>query len=350
MALRPEGLQVAAGEVSAMKKIAVVVVVFALASVGVRAQNLAVPNFAVPLVQGPDIPALNDPTQVVVFDFEHFDACAGKVEARKTVTIPSGDWNRAVLRFTGIPDGDPWDRLFGISINGVEVLRGTSPRTSFELRKDITEFLSLVPSGGQATFKLNFGTYVGAQVGWLVLELYKNEPTGLVSAAPWDAVVPAFDMAGLNGSGRTITTQVEFADAPPSAATVELTLSNHGSEEAMFANRVFHVLVDGQEIAVARPMPYTYAIAGTGAGNANNACSGRATDWTGDIVHPLTWWTAQRAADAAGIHAGVGEIPPYRAQVTADGVKLLTHARQIEVQQQGGGAVWITSLSFLLKK
>jgi hypothetical protein len=320
------------------------------AAVPSGAQTAPVPNPALPLVQGPDVVAVNDPVSINVFDYEHFDGCAGKVVATKDVDIPQGSWDRAVLHFTGIPDGDPWDRLYSVAIDGVEVLRGTTPRAPFEIRRDVTEYLSLLPSGGRATFSLNFATYVGQQIGSLVLELYENEATSLVSSAPYDEVLGAFDFASLNGSGRTIATHVEFP-ASVSAATVDLTLSNHGSEEAQFTNRVFHVLVDGVEVAVARPMPYTYAIVGTGAANANSACTGAATSPQGDLLHPLMWWTAQRGLDAAGVHTGTGEIPPYRAQIVDPAaLALLSGARKVEVTQTGGGAVWITSLSFLLTK
>ena len=125
-------------------------------------------------------------------------------------------------------------------------------------------------------------------------------------------------------------------------------MSNHGEEEAQFRGRLFRIYVDGQEIAIARAMPYTYAILGTGAANANAPCSGKATSAAGDAVHPVIWWTGQRAADQAGVHLGVGEIPSYRATVDASMLALLSGARTIEVVQIGGVAYWVTSLSFLM--
>ena len=46
-------------------------------------------------------------------------------------------------------------------------------------------------------------------------------------------------------------------------------------------------------------------------------------------VHNLTWWSAQQAADIAGVHTRTGEIPPYRAQLD-------------------GAQNWPVSVSFLL--
>lgn len=304
---------------------------------------------ALPLVEGPDVPPITEPVAVLdVFVDERFDGCAGKVAATKTIDVPDVNVDRVVLDFTGVPVGDPWDRLFRVVIGGVEVLRGTTPRTTFHLRRDITEYASLLPAGASTQVTLELGSYVGAQSGSLAIELYQDEPTAALVRAPASRVVGALDGAGLMGNGKVVGADVDFGDAVASRAIVDLTLSNHGAEEALFANRVFHILVDGREIATARPMPYTYAILGFGAANANSACTGPATSSTGDTVHPVMWWTAQQAADVAGVHTGVGEIPPYRAEVDAADLALLTGARRVEVVQQTGNAVWITSLAFLI--
>ncbi len=304
---------------------------------------------AVPLVEGPDVPPVTVPSAVIrIFDGERYDGCKGKVVAAREVAIPAGAYDRAIVDFTAVPDGDPWDRLFRISIGGVDVLRGTTPRTSFHLRKDITEYLTLLPAGGSATVSLELGTYVGEQVGSVSIELYSDEPTAALVRAPAREVVPVFDGASLTGNNKFVARDVTFAPTAPAKAIVDLTLTNHGDEEAQFVNRIFHVLIDGKEVATARAMPYVYAIAGTGGANANTACAGPGTSSTGDAVHPVAWWTAQQAADVAGVHLGVGEIPPYRAELEAADLALLAGARRVQVVQQGGRAVWITSLALLL--
>lgn len=305
---------------------------------------------ALPSVEGPDIPPVTAPTVVTVFDEEHFDGCAGKVAATRTIAVPAAGWNRVVLELTARPDGDPWDRLFSVSFGPVEVLRGTTPRTTFTVRKDVTEYASLLPPGGTAPVTLELGTYVGAQKGTVKIEFYYGEPTAALVRPPADEITGIFRTRSLTGNGTRLTAPVTFPETPPQRAIVDLTLSNHGREEARFQQRAFHVLVDGREIAVAPAMPYVYAILGFGASNANQACTGPATSAVGDVVHPAAWWTAQRAADIAGVHLGVGEIPPYRAEVAAEDLPLLAGARTVEVVQERGVEYWVTSLSVLFDR
>ena len=310
------------------------------------AANAAV---ATPYLEGPDRPPVTAPDQVVtVLNQARFDSCAGMGNHTQAVNVPSGTWDRVILELTAESDGDPWDRLFSVSIDGVEVLRGTTPRVTFTVRRDITEYASLLPPGGTANLRLNLDTYVGAWLGTVKLEFYGDEPTGALVARPWDRIDGAFLLAGLHGTGSTIQTTVNFPALPPVAATVDLTVTNHGADEAMFANRSFRLYVDGREIATMQPVPYTYAIVGFGAANANSACSGPATTPSGQQVNGALWWTAQQAGDPLGVHHGPGEIPPYRAQVAAADLALLTGASTVEVRQDSGQSVWVTSLAFLL--
>ena len=305
-----------------------------------------------PDVEGPDRPAATGATIVPVFDNESF-TCTEAVRT-KTVPIPAGDWNRVLLEFTSVPDGDPWDRLFGVAIGGVEVLRGTTPRTSFTLRKDVTEYARLLPPGGTADVSLFMGSYVGALRGSVTLELYAGEPTAALSRKPGEAV-PAFAFRSLTGRGSSIDAPVAFGGSAPASAVVELTMSGHSHEEFWYqrspaARRLFHVFVDDREVATFVPMPYVYALAGFGNDNANTTCVGPGTSDEGDALHPLMWWTAQRALDAAGVHTGDGEIPPYHALIAPDDLALLAGARTVRIVQEGGFDRWVTSLSFLLQR
>lgn len=304
---------------------------------------------ATPLLEGPDVVPVTAPIAVATpFDHEYF-TCTEAVRTR-TIALPSVPFDRVILEFTATPDGDPWDRLFGVSLNGVEVLRGTTPRTEFTLRRDITEYAGAL--SGTAEVGLMMGTYVGAMLGTVHVEFYANEPTAALVRAPANAI-GAFTWGRLNGKGARMDRGLVFPAGAPSSGAVEITLSGHGAEEFWYrvnvrAPRAFHVLADGQEIAVARALPYVYALVGTGNANANTACAGPGTSAAGDIAHPLMWWTAQRGLDAAGVHTGVGEIPPYRADIDASGLALLAGARTISVVQEDGAATWVTSLSFLL--
>ncbi|HVE90898.1 MAG TPA: peptide-N4-asparagine amidase [Actinomycetota bacterium] len=308
---------------------------------------------AVPSVEGPDVPAASAPgVTVTAFTDEPFTCTeSGRT---KSVSVPAGDWDRIVLVFSSRPDGDPWDRVFGVAIGGVEVLRGTTPRTAFTVRKDVTEFSRLLPAGGTAAVTLYFGTYVGTILGSVTLELYDDEPTSALVRQPAQPVA-SVAYRSLTGHRAKLSAPVTFPDPAPASASMELTLSGHGQAgEFWYMSGLpprFHVLVDGVEVATAVSAPYVYALAGFGNDNANTPCAGPGTSEFGDTVHPVMWWTAHQALDVAGVHTGNGEIPPYRAEIAPSDLALLSGARTVEVVQEGGrdGGRWITSLSFLLR-
>lgn len=328
-----------------MRRAALLALACALTVVPARATD------APPHVEGPDVPPATAPARrVVAFDGERFE-CAEEVRTR-AIRVPRGAWDRIVLVFSSEPDGDPWDRLFGVAIEGVEVLRGTTPRTLFTIRRDVTEYAALLRPGALARISLRIGSYVGALEGSVTLEFHAGEPTAALVAPPVDEPVPAFAWRVLGGDGARERARVRFPRSAPSSATVEITLSGHGPEEFWYESspvpRAFHVLVGGREVAVARAMPYVYALLGFGNSNANTPCVGPGTSSTGDRLHPVLWWSAHQALDVAGIHTGNGEIPSYRAEVAAADLALLRASRTVDVVQEGGEGNWVTSVSFLL--
>lgn len=298
--------------------------------------------------QGPDVPALTAPVAVVtthdrvVFSFTEGGSAL-------PLAVPSMPWNRVVLEFTGTPIGDPWDRLFSVSIGSVEVLRGTSPRTEFTVKSDITEYASLLRPGSLVPIHVLFSTYVGAQQATVRFAFY-DDPTGLAMDRA-DNVLGALRWQYLGGNGDRRVAAVAFPVAAPSSAIVELTLTGHGNEEFWFGSffltqpqnlpRTFHIRVDGIEVAQVKALPYTYAFLGFAQGNGQMGP-------TQQLIHTAMWWTAQQGLDVAGVHAGVGQIPAYRAQVNPEHLALLQGARSVEVQQENGRGFWVTSLSFLL--
>lgn len=301
------------------------------------------PPVALPLglpSEGPDVPASSDADAVVdVFVDEAFSY----TESARTVTIqvpaaPDGAWDRIGMTFDSRPEGDPWDRLFSVAVAGVEVLRGTTPRTQFTIDRDITEYGSLLPSGGVADVSLLLSTWVGAIRGSVTLQFFDGEKTKHLVESAASAAVPAGLWRYLGGDGAAATQSASFPATPASKATLVLTTSGHGNEEfwymGPFEKRTLSVRVDGVEVGQAVMMPYTYALLGF--------------DPAPVKLHTLMWWTAQRGLDLGGIHAGVGEIPAYRVQIDADKLPLLTGARNVEVAQTGGLGTWITSVAFLL--
>lgn len=290
--------------------------------------------------QGPQAPApLTPVASVTAFDNEVYSYAEG-VRTR-TITVPDVAWNRVVLTFHGMPGGDPWDRFFGVGIAGAEVLRGTTPRADFTLTKDVTEYASLLPPGGSADVNLFYGTYVGAPSITVRLDFY-DDPSAALVRAPADHVVRPFAWRYFGGNGAVLAGTATFPEAPPASATVELSLSGHGEAEFWYQYgtpipRTFHIYVDGVEIGQAKAMPYVYALLGFSGGAIWN-----------DVVHAALWWTAPRALDEAGIHGGIGEIPPYRAEIPADFLPLLTGAKEVRIVQEGNTGYWITGLAFLL--
>ncbi len=314
------------------------------------AAALAVPAQAAPGAPqspDPDVPPRTAPVAVVTaFRNEVYRDTEGVRTKKVTMPrLPKGRkaWDRIVVSFTGKPDGDPWDRLFGVAVNGAEVLRGTTPRTTFTVRKDVTELAALFPSGAKRSVSMNSGAYQGGQLYTVSFEFYLDEPTApLYHRAA--TVVPGFAFASIDGDGKSKAVRLGFPKAAPKAAYVDLTLSGHTQTGEFWylptggnspVPREFHVLVDGTEVGAVTAMPYVYALVGFDGS-------------TGNTLHPVMWWTGQQALDQAGVHTGTGEIPPYRIEVPADLLRLFTGRRKVEVVQRNGGPHWVTSLRIVI--
>ncbi|HUR68751.1 MAG TPA: hypothetical protein VM370_05845 [Candidatus Thermoplasmatota archaeon] len=323
----------------------------------------------VPQQGDPDLPAVTAPVaSVQVFLDERFSFTEGY--RTRSMSVPDVEYDRVVLTFQSRPQGDPWDRLTGVAIGGVacpaaepsdtrlagnaatctgvsggvEVLKATTPRADFTLTKDITEYASLLPRGGAQDVSLFLGTWVGAILASVRIDFYVDEPTAALVAPPADAVVAAQRWAYVGGTGSESHTIAHFPAVAAATAHVEVRTSGHGADgefwylNAASAHPVFHVLVDGAEVGLIVPPPYTYALVGFGTGSVV----------ADTVVNPGMWWTQQRAADVAGVHTGVGEIPAYRAEVDAALLPLLTGDRDVAFVVESGGGTWVTSVDLLL--
>jgi hypothetical protein len=237
---------------------------------------------------------------------------------------------------------EPWDRRFGVAIDGVEVLRGTTPRTWFNLTKDITEYAALLRPGDIVPVSMHLGTWVNGYILASVrLDFYADEPTVALSGLAFDTVHSAATWATMSGGARA-GADIIFGDNAPASVVLQVTTSGHGQEgefwwmEAPPAVANFRVLVDGVDVGHVMAMPYVYALVGFSPSLV-----------TDTVVHPVMWWSAFRAADVAGVHAGVGEIPAYRAEVDTSQLALFTGSRHVEIVQDTGAGSWVTSLSVL---
>ena len=324
----------------------------ALLAVLAPVAHAAPPPEMTPYVQGPDVePATPADATVTVLDRAVFSfglkppTLARSVTRRLPPPAKKAGWDRVILELTDVPSADePWDRVFSVAVGSVELLRGTTPRAAMTVRKDVTEYLPLLGRGGLARFTTSVGTYVGSHEVSVRLEFYDGERRITEPAAQ---VVGAFSNAGVEPeheevSRHTAVAKTRFPAAAPKSATVELTTTGHlqGGEFWYLPDRgsttppVLHLLVDGTEIATAHAAPYVYALVGFEGQNGT--------------VHPAVWWTGQKELDTLGVHTGVGEIPPYRAELPAASLALLKGTRKVEVRVEGKG-LWITSVTFLFR-
>ena len=319
-------------------------------------------NLGLPTRPDPDVAPETEPDAVVTpFQDENFTFT--EAVRHRTMTVPEVPakkphpqgkkryWDRIILVLDNRQPGDPFDRVFGISAGGVELLRGTTPRVDFTMLKDVTELSHLFVPGEPIDVGLLQGTYLGSQIATVRFEFYADEPTA-ANFPSAKTVTPVVEFRTLNGDGCSVASKVDFGPKAPSSAVVDLTISGHSSEEfwwcaACNSNneidpRQFHVYVDGEELGKVVSLPYVYALAGF---NPN-------PDGTQHPAHEPVWWTAQKEMDKAGVHTGVGEIPPFRVEVPADKLGLLKGARELRVVQENGPELagigrWITSVRVL---
>lgn len=287
---------------------------------------------------GPDVPTASAPVaSVKVFDDERWSYEEGAHS--RTFDLPAVAWDRVVLELSSRPEGDPWDRLFGVAIEGAEVLRGTTPRAAFTINKDVTKYSGDWPATA-ATMDLFAGTWVGALRFSAVLHFYDDPATApLVDAAVAQVASPV-RWSYLNGAGNSAAGPVLFGSTTPASVQLELYTSGHSQtgefwwmEADPAATPRFELLVDGYKVGDVTALPYVYALLGF--------------NGTLGALHPLLWWTAPQVLDIAGVHGGIGEIPPYVVDVDPALLPLFKGARDVSVKQTSGLAVWVTSLTIL---
>jgi hypothetical protein len=268
--------------------------------------------------------------------------------ASASVDFPAGSWSKVEVVFRGKPIGDPWDRLFGVLVDGVEVLHGTTPRTDFTVARAITQYAPAL-SGARAV-TAHLGTYVGeGQRVWVTFRFTPGAPPAgnttsidapwgwsILSPPPVEPAPPPHlpDAPGIHSS-KTIV--APSSAAAPSHVTFVAYLTGHNKDEDFFLNanpsplRPFHLLLDGREIASGQAFPYTYAFVGSTGGEDN-------------MQHQLMWWTAQRALNEQLHSTGVGAITPYTFDVTAPLAALAPgSSHTLAFVIDGGDDYWVFS-------
>ncbi|KAK3163341.1 hypothetical protein QOZ80_1AG0002390 [Eleusine coracana subsp. coracana] len=163
----------------------------------------------------------------------------------------------AVLEWRATCRGVQFDRVFGVWLGGVELLRGSTaePRpngVAWSVSKDVTKYASLLAARTTSTLAVYLGNvvddqYTGVFHANLTLHLYFHHhpqpspsPPGL---GPADVILPVSRSLPLNdGQWFPITDELDVASAsvavPRNAyrAVLEVYLSYHSADEFWYAN------------------------------------------------------------------------------------------------------------------
>lgn len=276
----------------------------------------------------------------------------GQPSVSAPITFPSGTFSSISVTLSDNPDQDYYDRLFGVLVDGVEMVRGTTPRANWTTTQDVTRYASIL--SGQRNVAVNLLSYQG--VGHYVSLSFAfhrgTPPAGVASSvtAPFsfDALAPRPDNGCPGGNtgdidpsvspriseSRTFTRPAGLA----SKATLLLYLTAHGCDEFFYTTlrpkplRTVHVLLDSKQIASFQPTPYTYALIGFSSKSENSKI----------------WWNAaQKMRESLGLHTGVGVIAPYSLSPAAlANMSAGTHTLGITIDN--GSSYWVLSAELLL--
>ena len=284
----------------------------------------------------------------------------GAPGAGADVTFPEGTYDRAEIVLHDHPDGDAFDRLLTVEVDGVEMLRVITPRVDYTTRWDVTPYLSLLSGGTHRVF-VHEESYLGrGHVVSVDFLLHKGKRTPPSVA---DAIAAPFNYAHLwprTGGGcagnvgdvnpayaahvdesRPFT--VPAAGEPLRSATFYGYLTPHGCEEFWYSNlrpspvRRITLAVDGQTFADFVPTPYVYAFVG-----------GDPNDPTWNAVDTAAWNTAQPVLADNGVYTGSGVVPPYTFDVTEQVSGLAPGTHDLSIRVENGNGVWVFSGQVLM--
>lgn len=284
----------------------------------------------------------------------------GAPGAGADVTFPEGTYNAATLVLHDHPDGDAFDRLLTVEVDGVEVFRAITPRVDYSVTWDVTPYLSLLSGGTHRVF-VHEESYLGrghvVSVDFL-LHRAKKAPPGMATtiAAPWNyaGLSPksgggcAGNLGDVNPAyaahvDDTRTFELPASTEPVRSAAFYGYLTAHGCEEFWYSNlrpnpvRQVHLAIDGKPVADFVPMPWVYAFVG-----------GDPNDPVWNAADSAAWNTAQPVLADNGVYTGSGAIPPYVFDVTSL-VKTLapgTHTASIRIDN--GNGTWFFSGQLLV--
>lgn len=283
----------------------------------------------------------------------------GAPGAGADVTFPEGTYNKAELVLHDHPDGDAFDRLLTVEVDGVEMLRVITPRVDYSVRWDVTPYLSLLSGGTHRVFVheesyLGRGHVVSLDV---VLHTAKKTPPSVASviAAPYN-YVPLGPRTGGGCAGNLGDVNLDYdahidearpftvpAGGKLKSATFHGYLTAHGCEEFWYSNlrpspiRKVTLGIGGETFADFVPKPYVYAFVG-----------GDPNDPTWNAIDSVAWNTAQPVLADNGVYTGSGVVPPYAFDVTDLVRDLGPGTHDLSIRIENGNGVWFFSGQVLL--
>jgi hypothetical protein len=277
----------------------------------------------------------------------------GAPGAGAEVAFPAGTYNGAELLLHDHPDGDGFDRLLTVEVDGVEMFRATTPRVDYTIRWDVTPYLSLLSGGTHRVFVheesyLGRGHVVSLDV---LLHQAKRTPPSVATAiaASWDYVgLGPRTGGGCGGNLADVdprytayideTRTFERPAGTVRSATFYGYLTAHGCEEFWYSTarptpvRMVHLAIDGKPFADFVPKPYTYAFVG-----------GDPNDQVWNAVDGAAWNTAQPVLAENGVYGGTGAIPPYVFDVTSVVKALPAGPHDLSIRIDNGDGSWVFS-------
>jgi hypothetical protein len=278
----------------------------------------------------------------------------GAAGAGADVAFPAGTYDQAEIRLHDHPDGDGFDRLLTVEVDGVEMFRATTPRVDYAVRWDVTPYLALLNGGTHHVF-VHEESYLGrGHVTSLDFLLHNasHGPRAMATSiqAPWNytGLGPRAgggcggNLADVNPNYTAYIDETRPFTLPAGQVVKKATfygyLTAHGCEEFWYSTarptpvRMVHLKIDGTAFADFVPMPYTYAFVG-----------GDPNDQTWNAVDGAAWNTAQPLAASVGVHNGTGSIPPYVVDVTTLVKGLAPGAHDLSIRIDNGDGSWVFS-------
>jgi len=269
------------------------------------------------------------------------------------VAFPDGPFNKATMVLHDHPDGDAFDRLLTVEVDGVEMFRATTPRVDYDVEWDVTPYLSLLSGGTHRVF-VHEESYLGrghvVTLDFLLHEA-KQTPPSVASyvTAPWSYAGLSPKVGG-GCAGNTADVNLKYdahiddtrAFTLPAgdvrSATFYGYLSAHGCEEFWYSTvrptpvRQVHLAVDGVPFADFVPKPYTYAFVG-----------GYPEDPVWAAADQAAWNTAQPVLADHGAYTGTGAIPPYTFDVTDLVKRVAPGEHSLNIRVDNGNGTWFFS-------